>query len=55
MSRGWQEVPVDLKLKTISKSGIPEAIAKAAHFKLEQPAPIAPVEELADYHAIVVG
>jgi hypothetical protein len=33
MSRGWQEVPVDLKLKTISKSGIPEAIAKAELYR----------------------
>jgi len=34
---------------------VPEAIAKAAHFKLEQPAPIASVEELPHYHAIAVG
>ncbi len=34
---------------------VPEAIAKAAHFKLDQPAPIAAVEELPHYHAIAVG
>jgi len=34
---------------------VPEAIAKAAHFKLDQPAPIATVEELANYDAIAVG
>ena len=34
---------------------VPEAIAKAAHFKLDQAAPIAKVEDLANYDAIVVG
>lgn len=33
----------------------PEAVAKAAHFKLDQAAPIATVDELKDYDAIVVG
>ena len=34
---------------------VPEAIAKAAHFKLDQPAPIATPAELANYDAIIVG
>jgi NAD(P)H dehydrogenase (quinone) len=34
---------------------VPEAVAKAAHFKLDQPAPIATVGELGSYDAIVVG
>jgi NAD(P)H dehydrogenase (quinone) len=33
----------------------PEAVAKAAHFKLDQGAPVARVDELADYDAIVIG
>jgi NAD(P)H dehydrogenase (quinone) len=33
----------------------PEAVAKAAYFKLEQAAPIATIDELADYDAIVIG
>lgn len=33
----------------------PEAVAKAAHFKLDQEAPVARIEELADYDAIIVG
>jgi len=33
----------------------PEEVAKAAHFKLDQPAPIATVNELPDYDAIIVG
>ncbi|WP_233805590.1 NAD(P)H:quinone oxidoreductase [Paraburkholderia sp. HP33-1] len=33
----------------------PEEVAKAAHFKLDQQAPVATVAELANYDAIVVG
>jgi NAD(P)H dehydrogenase (quinone) len=33
----------------------PEEVARAASFKLDQPAPIAKVDDLADYDAIVVG
>ncbi|MBH0236324.1 NAD(P)H:quinone oxidoreductase [Methylobrevis albus] len=34
---------------------VPEEIAKASHFKLDQAAPIATVAELADYDAIIFG
>ncbi|ODU08322.1 MAG: NAD(P)H:quinone oxidoreductase, type IV [Rubrivivax sp. SCN 71-131] len=34
---------------------VPEEAAKAAHFKLDQAAPVAQVAELADYDAIVLG
>lgn len=34
---------------------VPEDVAKASHFKLDQPAPVATVEELADYDAIIFG
>jgi NAD(P)H dehydrogenase (quinone) len=34
---------------------VPAEVAEAFHFKLNQPAPIAKVEELANYDAIVVG
>lgn len=34
---------------------VPEAIAKASHFKLDQAAPIATVAELEHYDAIVIG
>jgi NAD(P)H dehydrogenase (quinone) len=34
---------------------VPEAVAKAAYFKLDQPAPIATPSDLANYDAIVVG
>jgi NAD(P)H dehydrogenase (quinone) len=34
---------------------VPEEIAHKAHFKLDQPSPIAEVEDLAEYDAVVVG
>ncbi|MGN6581962.1 MAG: NAD(P)H:quinone oxidoreductase [Bordetella sp.] len=34
---------------------VPEEVAKASHFKLDQKAPVAAVAELGDYDAIVVG
>ncbi len=34
---------------------VPEALAKASYFKLDQKAPIAKIEDLADYDAIVIG
>jgi NAD(P)H dehydrogenase (quinone) len=34
---------------------VPESVAKSAHFKLDQAAPVATVDELANYDAIVVG
>ena len=34
---------------------VPEAVAKASYFKLDQAAPIATVDDLANYDAIVVG
>jgi NAD(P)H dehydrogenase (quinone) len=34
---------------------VPDEVAKASHFKLDQSAPVATVDELATYDAIVVG
>jgi NAD(P)H dehydrogenase (quinone) len=34
---------------------VPEEVAKSSHFKLDQAAPIATVNELADYDAIILG
>ena len=34
---------------------VPEKIARASHYKLDQPAPIATIDELPDYDAIIFG
>ncbi|KAF1724458.1 NAD(P)H:quinone oxidoreductase [Pseudoxanthomonas japonensis] len=34
---------------------VPDEVARASHYKLDQPAPVATIAELADYDAIIVG
>ena len=34
---------------------VPEDVARKSHYKLDQPAPVASIAELADYDAIIVG
>jgi NAD(P)H dehydrogenase (quinone) len=34
---------------------VPADVAKAAHFKIDQAAPVAQIEELANYDAIIIG
>jgi NAD(P)H dehydrogenase (quinone) len=34
---------------------VPEEVARASHFKLDQAAPVATVDELPDYDAIIIG
>lgn len=34
---------------------VPEELARSSHYKLDQPAPVAKVNELADYDAIIIG
>ncbi|GAC1336809.1 MAG: NAD(P)H:quinone oxidoreductase type IV [Acetobacteraceae bacterium] len=34
---------------------VPEAVARSSHYKMDQPAPLATVDELESYDAIIVG
>lgn len=34
---------------------VPDEVARASHYKMDQPAPLASIAELADYDAIIVG
>jgi NAD(P)H dehydrogenase (quinone) len=54
IAEGARAAGATADLKRVPETA-PEEIAKAFHFKLEQAAPIARIEELADYDAIVVG
>ncbi len=54
VAEGARKAGASADVKRVPET-VPEAIAKAAHFKLDQPAPIATVEELANYDAIAVG
>ncbi len=51
-ARSVEGVTVDIKRVP---ELVPEAVAQASHFKLNQAAPVATVNELADYDAIIVG
>jgi len=54
VAEGARKTGAQVDIKRVPET-VPEEIAKAAHFKLDQKAPIAKIEDLADYDAIVVG
>ena len=54
MAEGVRASGAQVDIKRVPETA-PAEIAKAAHFKLDQAAPIAKVEDLAEYHAIIVG
>jgi NAD(P)H dehydrogenase (quinone) len=54
VAEGAREAGAQVDIKRVPET-VPEAIAKAAHFKLDQKAPVAKIEDLADYDAIIVG
>ncbi len=54
VAAGAREAGAQVDIKRVPET-VPEAVAKAAHFKLDQKAPIAKVEDLADYDAVIVG
>jgi NAD(P)H dehydrogenase (quinone) len=53
-AEGARSTGATVEVKRVPET-VPEAIAKASHFKLDQPAPIATPAELASYDAIIVG
>lgn len=54
IAEGARTTGATVTIKRVPET-VPEDIAKSAHFKLEQAAPVATIEELADYDAIIVG
>jgi NAD(P)H dehydrogenase (quinone) len=51
---GAREAGAKVDVKRVPET-VPEEIAKAHHFKLDQAAPIAAIDDLANYDAIVIG
>jgi NAD(P)H dehydrogenase (quinone) len=51
---GVREAGAEVVIKRVPEL-VPEAVAKASNFKLDQAAPIATVDELPDYDAIIIG
>ena len=54
IAEGARETGARVDIKRVPEL-VPEAVARSAHFKLEQAAPVATVGELAAYDAIIVG
>ncbi len=54
VAEGVREAGAEAVIKRVPET-VPDDIAKASHYKLDQDAPIATVEELADYDAIIIG
>ncbi len=54
VAEGVREAGAEAVIKRVPEL-VPEAVAKASHFKLDQAAPIATVDELPEYDAIILG
>jgi NAD(P)H dehydrogenase (quinone) len=54
VAEGARSAGATVEVKRVPETTPPE-VAKASHFKLNQAAPIATIEELANYDAIIVG
>ena len=54
VAAGARETGATVDIKRVPETAPPE-VAKAAHFKLDQTAPVAKVEDLANYDAIIIG
>lgn len=54
VAKGARDAGAEVAVKRVPEL-VPEEIARKSHFKLDQAAPIATVEELAGYDAIIIG
>jgi NAD(P)H dehydrogenase (quinone) len=54
IAAGAREAGAEVDIKRVPET-VPEEVAKASHYKLDQAAPIATIAELEQYDAIVVG
>jgi len=54
VAEGARSAGASVDIKRVPETA-PVEMAKAAHFKLDQSAPVATIDELANYDAIIVG
>ncbi|KQP60330.1 NAD(P)H:quinone oxidoreductase [Methylobacterium sp. Leaf112] len=54
VAEGVREAGVEVTIKRVPEL-VPEEVARQSHYKLDQAAPIATVDELPDYDAIIFG
>ena len=53
-AEGARSVGADVDIRRVPEL-VPAEVAQKSHYKLDQPAPVAKIGELADYDAIIVG
>ncbi len=54
VAEGARSAGAEVDIKRVPET-VPEAVAKASYFKLDQEAPVATIEDLANYDAVIVG
>ena len=54
IAEGARAAGAEVDVKRVPET-VPEEIARSAHFKLDQAAPVAAIDDLADYDAIIIG
>jgi NAD(P)H dehydrogenase (quinone) len=54
VAAGVREAGAEVSIKRVPEL-VPEEVARKSHFKLDQKAPFATVDELPDYDAIIIG
>ena len=54
VAEGAREAGVSVDIKRVPEL-VPADVAKASHYKLDQAAPVARIEDLASYDAIIIG
>ena len=54
VAKGARDAGAEVAVKRVPEL-VPEEVARKSHFKLDQAAPIATVEELPNYDAIIIG
>ena len=54
VAEGAREAGAKVDIKRVPEL-VPEDVARSSHYKLDQPAPIAKVDDLPNYDAIIVG
>ena len=54
VAEGARETGATVDIKRVPEL-VPPEVAKASHYKLDQPAPVAAINDLANYDAIIVG
>ena len=54
VAEGARETGAQVDIKRVPDL-VPEEVAKAAHYKLDQEAPVAAIQDLAEYDAIIIG